>query len=105
MKNKEKRVYLLLKKIPKGKAATYGGIAEKLRMSPREVGKILSRNEHPEKFPCYKVVRSDGALGGYTIKNRNDSATLTVKKRKLIEDGVKFNKDKLDRSSIFHFKA
>jgi O-6-methylguanine DNA methyltransferase len=100
MVTKEDKVYLLLTKIPKGKVTTYGKIAKKLGISPREIGRILSRNEHPEKFPCYKVVRSDGSLGGYTIGNRNDSNTLKVKKRKLIMDGVKFNKDRVDKSCI-----
>ncbi len=100
MTTKEDKIYLLLTKIPKGKVITYGDIARKVGISPREVGRILSRNEHPEKFPCYKVVRSDGGLGGYTIGNRNDSSTLKVKKEKLVRDGVKFNKDKVDRSCI-----
>ncbi len=100
MTTKEDKVYLLLTKIPKGKVITYGRIAKKIGISPREVGRILSRNEHPEKFPCYKVVRSDGSLGGYTIGNRNDSNTLKIKKEKLVGDGVKFNKNKVDRSCI-----
>ena len=100
MTTKEDKIYLLLTKIPKGKVITYGRIAKKIGISPREVGRILSRNEHPENFPCYKVVRSDGGLGGYTIGNRNDSSTLKVKKEKLVRDGVKFNKDKVDRSCI-----
>jgi len=100
MTTKEDKVYLLLTKIPKGKVITYGRIAKKFGISPREVGRILSRNEHPERFTCYKVVRSDGSLGGYTIGNRNDSSTLKIKKEKLVRDGVKFNKDKVDRSCI-----
>lgn len=101
MKTKEDKVYNLLTKIPKGKVTTYGKIAKKLSISAREVGRILSKNEHPDKFPCYKVVRSDGSLGGYTIGNRNDSSTLEIKKKKLISDNVKFNKDKVDKSCIF----
>ncbi len=102
MKTKAEKVYILLTKIPKGKVTTYGSIAEKLGIHAREVGRLLSENEHPDKFPCYKVVRSDGSLGGYTIGNRNDSSTLKVKKKKLIKDGVKFNKDKVDKSCIFY---
>ncbi|MCL4362042.1 MAG: MGMT family protein [Candidatus Parvarchaeota archaeon] len=102
MKTKEDKVYLLLTKIPRGKVTTYGSLARKLNISPREVGKILSRNEHPEKFPCYKVVRSDGSLGGYTIGKRNDSNTLKIKKKKLVKDGVKFHNNKVDRSSMFY---
>ncbi|MCL4397034.1 MGMT family protein [Candidatus Parvarchaeota archaeon] len=104
MKTKEDNVYLLLKKIPKGKVTTYGSMAEKLGISAREVGRILSRNEKPDKFPCYKVVRSDGSLGGYTLGDRNDSSTLKVKRKKLINDKVKFNKNKIDSSSMFYFK-
>jgi O-6-methylguanine DNA methyltransferase len=100
MKMKEDKVYLLLTKIPKGKATTYGRIADKLGISVREVGRILSKNEYPDKFPCYKVVRSDGSLGGYTMGNRNNRNTVNIKKKKLINDGVKFYKGKVDKSCI-----
>jgi O-6-methylguanine DNA methyltransferase len=55
----------LLCQIPKGKVTTYGALALKLGTSPRAVGAMLAKND-PKKAPCYKVVMSDGRLGGYS---------------------------------------
>ena len=58
----------LLAKIPKGKVATYKIVAHALSMkSYRAVGQLLKRNPEPDRYPCYKVVASDGSLGGYAL--------------------------------------
>jgi O-6-methylguanine DNA methyltransferase len=103
MTDKGLRVYNLLKKIPLGKVTTYGIIAEKLGLNPRDVGKILGKNEHPLEYPCYKVVRSDGRLGGYTINGRNDKSTLIVKVNKLLSDGIKLNGEKVNKKFFYRF--
>lgn len=92
MNTKEKtmmKVYRLLTKIPNGKVTTYGAIARKLGLNPRYVGKILSMNEHPELYPCYKVVRADGTIGGYTNGGKNDKHTSSIKAAKIAGDGVR----------------
>lgn len=53
-----------LKKLPKGKLTTYKFLAEKFNSRPRAVARILSKNKD-KTVPCYKVIRSDGKLGGY----------------------------------------
>ncbi|HLD57271.1 MAG TPA: MGMT family protein [archaeon] len=61
------KVYKAVSKIPKGKVSTYKEVAKTIG-SPktvRAVGQVLKTNKHPEKIPCYKIVRSDGNLGGY----------------------------------------
>ncbi len=61
-----KRIYEAVKRIPKGKVATYGQIAELAgnpRMS-RAVGNALHKNPDPEGVPCYRVVNSKGELSG-----------------------------------------
>lgn len=65
MKSFREKVLSLVKKIPPGKVATYGGIARVLKTSPRAVGGALHKNPHPIKIPCHRVVKSDGSLGGY----------------------------------------
>jgi methylated-DNA-[protein]-cysteine S-methyltransferase len=99
MKTDEK-VMRLLQKIPKGKVVTYDFIAKRTGINPRMAGRILSLNEDPADYPCYKVIRKDGSLGGYTINGRNDSGTLKIKKRKLEADGVKFIGDRVCSSCI-----
>lgn len=56
------RVYEVVKKIPKGKVATYGQIARILRTrDSRRVGHVLHANKDP-KVPCHRVVNKDGKL-------------------------------------------
>ena len=59
-----KRIYEAVKKIPRGKVATYGKVAEMAgnpKMS-RAVGNALHKNRDPENVPCYRVVNSKGEL-------------------------------------------
>lgn len=53
-----------LKKLPKGKVTTYKKLAEKFDSHPRAIAKIVATNKD-KSVPCYKVIRSDGKLGGY----------------------------------------
>ena len=58
------RVYEWVKRIPKGKVATYGQIAC-LAGSPRAsriVGGALHRNPDPFSIPCHRVVNRFGGL-------------------------------------------
>ncbi len=62
----QKRMYDVVRKIPKGSTMTYREVAEKAG-SPRAyraVGTILSKNYDPE-IPCHRVIRADGTLGAY----------------------------------------
>lgn len=54
--------------IPFGGTITYGELAERIDRpdASRAVGSALGRNPVPIVIPCHRVVRSDGALGGYT---------------------------------------
>ena len=61
-----KRIYEAVKKIPKGKVATYGQVALLAgngKMS-RAVGNALHKNPDPLHIPCYRVVNSKGELAG-----------------------------------------
>ena len=62
----QKKVWAELKKIKKGKTKSYGEIAKKHKLSPRQVGKICSENKLLLLVPCHRVIRSDGSLGGFT---------------------------------------
>ena len=61
-----KRIYEAVKKIPAGKVATYGQIAELAgdKKMARAVGNALHRNPDPEHIPCYRVVNAKGELAG-----------------------------------------
>ena len=102
MKNKTKKVYNLLKKIPKGKVTTYKALASACNLHPREVGRILSQNPYAPKVPCHRVVRADGRIGGYTHKGRlNPERKLGM----LMKEGVELLRGRVGKEFFFKHKA
>ena len=86
-------VYEYLATIPKGKVVTYGQIAKFLGNSnlARTVGNILHENPDGDKYPCYKVVNSQGKLAeNYAFGG------LKFQKMRLEADGIIVNNDKVD---------
>jgi len=73
-------------KIPRGKVATYSGLAAKLDTprAARAVGTALANNPFPIIIPCHRVVRADGALGGF-------GGGLKMKRELLEREGVALN--------------
>ena len=61
-----RRIYEAVKKIPKGKVATYADVAEMAgdRKMARAVGNALHKNPDPSTIPCHRVVNSNGELAG-----------------------------------------
>lgn len=61
-----KRIYTAVGKIPKGKVATYGQIAELAgdKKMARAVGNALHKNPAPGLIPCHRVVNARGELPG-----------------------------------------
>lgn len=56
-------VYEWVRRIPKGRVATYGTIARLARVkTPRIVGWYLHRNPDPMTIPCHRVVNGKGEL-------------------------------------------
>ncbi len=89
----KERVYLLLRKVPKGKVVTYGQLA-KMAGKPRAaraIGVFMRINPDAPRTPCHRVVASDGSLTGYSAQGG-----VKKKKRMLVEEGVFFIKDKVD---------
>lgn len=61
-----KRIYEAVKKIPKGKVATYSLVARMAgnKDMSRAVGNALHKNPEPGVIPCHRVVNSKGELAG-----------------------------------------
>lgn len=61
------RVWEALRRIPHGATATYRDVARAIGApaAVRAVGAANARNPLPIIVPCHRVIRSDGALGGY----------------------------------------
>ena len=88
-----KRIYEAVKKIPKGKVATYAQIAEMAgdRKMARAVGNALHKNPDPENIPCFRVVNSKGECSGsFAFGGLNEQA------KRLREDGIEVVNNKVD---------
>lgn len=59
-----KRIYDAVKRIPKGKVATYAQVAKMAGNEKmcRAVGNALHKNPDPEHIPCFRVVNAKGEL-------------------------------------------
>jgi O-6-methylguanine DNA methyltransferase len=80
-----KKLQWALLSIPAGRVVSYKELSRYLGMpkSYRVVGGLCGKNPEPDVFPCYKVVRSDGGLGGYSV-----DGGVEEKARRLREDGI-----------------
>ena len=63
----QRRVWQALRDIPKGTTASYGEIAERIGSptAARAIANACAANPLAVAIPCHRVVRRDGALGGY----------------------------------------
>lgn len=83
--NPFEKVWIEVRKIPKGKVTTYGTIGKKLGISPRVVGYALHANPDSSKTPCHRVVNREGKLApGYAFGGPG------IQKKLLEEEGIKF---------------
>ena len=62
------KVWTYLKKIPRGRVKTYAQVAKAIGKphAVRAVANAIGKNPYAPKIPCHRVIRSDGALGGYS---------------------------------------
>ena len=78
------KVLETVSKIPRGSVMTCGELASKAGnpRAARATGQILNANKNPGKIPCYRVVRKDGSIGGYSRGLKRKIALLKA-------DGIK----------------
>ena len=97
------KALLLLRKIPKGKVTTYGVLAKATKSSPRAIGQIMRHNEHPEIYPCYKVISTSGKIHGYSgcLSGKRVEKKINL----LRKDGIKIENNRIDLSRyLYEFK-
>jgi AraC family transcriptional regulator, regulatory protein of adaptative response / methylated-DNA-[protein]-cysteine methyltransferase len=63
----QRRVWRALGEIPAGATETYASVARRVGAprAAKEVGEACAANPIAVAIPCHRVVRKDGALGGY----------------------------------------
>lgn len=91
------KVYNVVKRIPRGKVATYTAVARALKnpRAFRAVGNALNKNPY-EGVPCHRVVRSDGFAGGF--------ARGTKQKIKILQkEGVSVINNKISGKFLCQF--
>jgi AraC family transcriptional regulator of adaptative response/methylated-DNA-[protein]-cysteine methyltransferase len=74
----EIKVWESLLRIPSGRVASYGDVARAVGRpaATRAVGTAVGRNAVAFLIPCHRVIRSDGALGGYRWGGARKAAML-----------------------------
>ena len=89
------KVYLKVSKIPYGKIATYGQIADLIYAygRARQVGWALRKLKLPSTIPWHRVINSKGEI----TMSLSRKGTDWIQRGLLINEGIKFNsKMKLD---------
>ena len=78
----QQSVWAELRRVPFGKTLSYGELARRVGAprAARAVGQAVGANPIPILIPCHRVIRSDGALGGF-------SAGLEIKQWLLRHEG------------------
>ncbi|MCV0399933.1 MAG: MGMT family protein [Nitrosarchaeum sp.] len=98
--NLDKRIYIKLSEVPKGKITTYGELAKAVGMKngQRAVGRIMNKNPYPVIIPCHRVVKSDGKVGGYAYGEE-------IKSNMLQKEGIEIKNGKISdlEKKIYRF--
>jgi methylated-DNA-[protein]-cysteine S-methyltransferase len=92
------QVWIETRKIPRGKAVSYSGLAKKIGRprAARAVGTALANNTLPLIVPCHRVIKSNGELGGFSAGDK------TMKRLLLEKEGITLNRR--DRVSMTIFQ-
>lgn len=86
-----KKVYEIVKRIPRGKVLSYREVAG-LAGYPkawRAVGNALNKNPNLKTIPCHRVIKANGRIGGYRYGTKRRASLLKkegviIKKRRVV---------------------
>lgn len=85
-----KRIYEAVKRIPKGRVATYGQVAEMAgdKKMARAVGNALHKNPDPSEIPCHRVVNAKGELSGaFAFGGEREQEKRLMREGVVVTDG------------------
>ncbi len=89
--------YGLVRQIPPGRVSTYGAVAGALgdTIAARAVGRMMNQNPDADDMPCFKIVYSDGRLGGFGLG-------IQDKIRRLNQDSIQVENGRIvDFDNVF----
>ena len=85
----KEKVYVIIKKIPKGKVSTYKAIARKLNSKAyRAIGNALNKNYNKD-VPCHRVINSNGHIGGFNSGTKRKIQILR-------KEGIEIKNNRID---------
>jgi deoxyribonuclease V len=86
--------YDLVRQIPAGKISSYGEISKALGdiIASRAVGRMMNQNPNADNMPCFKIVHSDGRVGGFGL-GIDDKIRRLKEENVLVKDGKIVNFD------------
>ncbi|UCH12604.1 MAG: MGMT family protein [Candidatus Omnitrophota bacterium] len=102
----QNRVYKEVSKIPKGKVRSYKYIACKIEKPNawRAVANALKKNPFIGKVPCHRVIKSDGAIGGFSRGVNAKKKLLRAEGLTIKGNAVIINGDAFQGASLQHKK-
>ena len=84
--------YNLVRQIPEGKISSYGAVAEALgdKIASRAVGHMMNQNPNADTMPCFRIVHSNGKIGGFGLGiddkiRRLNEDNILVKDKKIVD--------------------
>lgn len=82
--------YDLVRQIPNGMVSSYGAVALALGdiRASRAVGRMMNQNPDANEMPCFRIVYSDGKIGGFGLG-------IDDKIRRLNEDNIEVYDNKI----------
>lgn len=88
--------YNLVRQIPGGKISSYGEVAKALGdiIASRAVGRMMNQNPNADNMPCFKIVHSDGRVGGFGL-GVDDKIRRLKEENVLVKDGKLVDFDNL----------
>ena len=97
----QEQVYALCKQIPKGKVSTYKELAHTLHInSSQAIGQALKCNPYAPIVPCHRIIKSNGAIGGFMGQTAGPEIKQKIKLLK--QEGIKIENGKISLQVYLH---
>ena len=82
----QQKVWKYLKKIPYGSVKSYLDVAKAIGKpkAVRAVASAIGKNPYSPRIPCHRVIKSNGAIGGYSGKGGVKTKRILLKREGII---------------------
>jgi O-6-methylguanine DNA methyltransferase len=91
------KIYELLKQVPHDRVTTYKELAKAAGIHPRAVAVYMRTNKDPVNIPCFRVIMSNGGVGGYGRVGPEKKIELLKK------NGIQVRNGKVEPLCVYRF--